>query len=120
IGSGPFSADPTTFADALAILERLAPGAAPRALGRLALGASGQAEETPKPGDERLAHVEVRVIAGPGRVVEEARRAALAAGAGWKVGLLARDTELEVEALAAAYVERARHEVAAGGARRIL
>jgi len=118
VGSGPFSPDPTTFGEALAIVERLAPASPPRVLSRLALGASRQIDETPKPGDPRLAAVAYHVVAGPARVHEEARRAGTAAGV--RVGVLCRDTDLRVEALAAAYVERARHEVVARGAARVL
>ncbi|MGH7326348.1 MAG: glycerate kinase type-2 family protein [Candidatus Rokuibacteriota bacterium] len=53
IASGPTAPDPTTFADALAVLERRAvrertPAAI---LARLVAGARGEVEETPKPGD---------------------------------------------------------------------
>lgn len=118
IGSGPFTPDPTTFAEALAIVERLAPHASPRAIARLALGASGQADETPKPGDPRLPRVDHRVLAGPPRVHAEARRAIEAGGV--LAGMLARETELPIETLAASYVERARRETEVGGAPRVL
>src|SRR3546814_2422245 len=61
IASGPTVADPTSFADARAILEKYridAPASVRRQL-------SGAAEETPKPGDPRLAACEVRMIARP-------------------------------------------------------
>jgi glycerate 2-kinase len=64
IGSGPTVADQSTFADALAVLERhggLAryPQAARE---RLEAGIDGGLPETPKPGDTSLAHVETLVI----------------------------------------------------------
>jgi glycerate-2-kinase len=120
IGSGPFSADPTTFADALAVVASSGAGAAfpEPARRRLEEGARGAVEETPKPGDARLAHVSYRVLAGPRRVEEEARRAIRARGL--EAGLLARDTDLEVGALAAAYLARAVDEAAAGGKPRVL
>jgi glycerate 2-kinase len=118
IGSGPLSGDPTSYGDALAAVA--ASGAAIPEAARLRLerGRRGEIEETPKPGDPRLAHVAYTVIAGPRRVAEEARRAAEARGLG--TGRLARDTELEVGALAAAYVARALDEAAAGGPPRAL
>jgi hydroxypyruvate reductase len=53
IASGPTVPDPTTFADALAVLERHElSGRVPRAaLRALEDGAAGRVEETPKPGD---------------------------------------------------------------------
>jgi hydroxypyruvate reductase len=61
IASGPTVADPTTFADARAILAEYAiepPDAVRRHL-------EAQAEETPKPDDPRLARVDNRLIARP-------------------------------------------------------
>jgi glycerate 2-kinase len=117
IASGPFSPDPTRFADALALLDRAGAGA-PAARGWLAQGAAGAMPETPKPGDPRLAHVTYEILAGPERVVEEALRAV--EDAGQATGLLERNTELSVPALAAAYADRAHAEATAGGAPRIL
>ena len=63
IASGPCAPDPTTFADALAVLERFAV-APPAAIGaHLRKGAAGGEPETPKPGDAVFARVENRVIA---------------------------------------------------------
>jgi glycerate 2-kinase len=64
IGSGPTVGDPSTFADALAVLERHGglsrfPSSVVELLGR---GARGEAVETPKPGDARLARAETHVI----------------------------------------------------------
>jgi len=80
-------------------------------------GAAGHAPETPKPGDRRLAHVRYEILAGPERVPAEAR--ALVEAQGWTAGLLSRDTEARVEALAEGYGERARHEAGAGGRTRV-
>src|SRR5262249_38005717 len=120
IGLGPFSADPTTFADALAAVASSGAGAAfpEAARRRLEEGARGAVEETLKPGDARLAHVSYRVLAGTRRVEEEARRPVRAGGL--EAGLLARATDLEVGALAAAYLARAVDEAAAGGKPRVL
>jgi glycerate 2-kinase len=63
IGSGPTVGDPTTFAEALASVDRLAQERFPRRA-RIVLerGAAGRLEETPKPGDSRLAGDVYRVI----------------------------------------------------------
>lgn len=87
IGSGPLVPDPTTFRDAISILERLGIGEAHAGvMGRLKRGAAGgpaAPEETPKPGDPRFASVTSRVIANNARVVEAAATAAK--GLGWSV-----------------------------------
>jgi glycerate 2-kinase len=68
IGSGPTVPDPSTTADALAILERyrIEPPAAVLAHLRAAN------DETPKPGDPRLAAAETAVIARPQASLEAA------------------------------------------------
>jgi hydroxypyruvate reductase len=63
IASGPCAPDPTTYADALAVLDRYGVAAPEAVLRRLRQGAQGQIEETPKPGDPRFSRVENRVIA---------------------------------------------------------
>ena len=79
IGSGPSVPDPTTYSDALAVLDRRAlRGRVPatvRAL--LEAGAGGAAEETLKPGEIDPARVDVAVV-GSNRVARAAaaRRAA--------------------------------------------
>jgi hydroxypyruvate reductase len=121
IGSGPLSPDPTTYADALAVVAATAGDGSdfpPAARALLEAGARGERDETPKPGDPRLARVAYEVVAGPAEVAARARRAA--EGAGLRAGVLWRDTELDVEALARAVLERAAHEAAAGGAPRAL
>jgi glycerate 2-kinase len=66
IGSGPTVADPTTFADALAIVDRLDVRAEMPAgvMTVLAAGAAGFRPETPKPGDRRLARSTYAVVGG--------------------------------------------------------
>ncbi len=63
IASGPCAADPSTYADALAVLRRwnVTPPASVAAW--LARGERGEIAETPKPGDPRLAGVANRIIA---------------------------------------------------------
>jgi glycerate-2-kinase len=84
IGSGPTAADPTTFADALAVVERVernAPGSFPgAALHHLEQGAAGRIEETPKPGDPRLKNAGVHVIGGRREALAGAASAARALG----------------------------------------
>ncbi|MBK1667725.1 glycerate kinase [Rhodovibrio sodomensis] len=76
IASGPTVADPTTFADARAILAKY--GIDPPAAVRQHLETA--AEETPKPGDTRLARVENRLIARPQASLEAMAEAAREAG----------------------------------------
>jgi hydroxypyruvate reductase len=118
IASGPFSPDPTTFAQALAVLDRYAPGAAPAARACLVRGAEAALPETPKPGDPRLSGVRYEILAGPDRVPAEARRSLQAAG--HPVGELVLQADVDVEVLAAEYGRRARRESAAGGSLRVL
>jgi glycerate 2-kinase len=77
IASGPTVADPTTFADALDVLERYnvlhqTPVAILR---RLESGVRGEIAETPKPGDPALARVG-NLIIGSNRLAAEAALAA--------------------------------------------
>ncbi len=76
IASGPTVADPTTCADALAIIERYGIDV-PTAV--LALLESGEGESI-KPGDPRLANSETRIIAAPQMALEAAAQVARAAG----------------------------------------
>lgn len=63
IASGPCSADPSTYADALEVLRRWGVTPPDSIAQHLQAGADGQVAETPKPGDLRLAHTDTRVIA---------------------------------------------------------
>jgi glycerate 2-kinase len=76
IGSGPTVPDPTTYEDARAIIQRYGIEPPPAAVVRLAAGK----DETPKPGDPRLAGNEVRMIAAPQASLEAAAAVAKAAG----------------------------------------
>ncbi|MCB1909559.1 MAG: glycerate kinase [Rhodocyclaceae bacterium] len=76
IASGPTVADPTTCADALAIVRRYAIELPEGARGVLESGAG----ETIKPGDARLARVETRMIATPRMALEAAAAVAREAG----------------------------------------
>jgi hydroxypyruvate reductase len=76
IASGPTTPDPTTSAQALAILQRYRIAAPERVLAHLRSPAS----ETPKPGDPAFARVENRLIAAPILSLRAAAEAAKAAG----------------------------------------
>jgi glycerate 2-kinase len=76
IASGPSAADATTSAEALAILEKYAIAPPPAVMRHLADPQS----ETPKPGDQRLAHVRNVLIATPQRALEAGAKVAAKAG----------------------------------------
>ena len=76
IASGPTCADPTTCADALAILQRYAIHVPPPVR---ALLESGDGESV-KPGDARLGNSEMRMIATPQMALEAAAAVAREAG----------------------------------------
>ncbi len=90
IASGPFTADPTTWAEVARIVAHLAEGgpdrpaaaALPASVRRLLEGSAGAppAEETPKPGDPRLAGVEPQILAGPVAFAQAAAEAARSLG----------------------------------------
>lgn len=62
IGSGPTVADPSTFGDALAVVDARAVGA--RVRGHLARGAAGRIAETPKPGSRAARACPTLLLAG--------------------------------------------------------
>ncbi len=76
IASGPTVADPTTSADALAIVARYRIDLPAAARTLLASGAG----ESVKPGDPRLARIETRLITAPQIALEAAAQVARAAG----------------------------------------
>ncbi len=80
IASGPCSADPSTYADAQAVLRRWSVVPAPSVEAHLAAGVRGEKPETPKPGDARLSHAHTVVIATAHASLEAASRVFLQAG----------------------------------------
>lgn len=66
IGSGPTAPDPSTFEDALAVLVRcgIAETCPTPVRERLAAGARGELEETPKPGDPVFDGTTYRIVGG--------------------------------------------------------
>jgi hydroxypyruvate reductase len=76
IASGPTVPDPSSSADALAVLEKYAIEVPEAVVAHL----RGGRDETPKPGDPRLAGAEAVLIASPQGSLEAAARAAREAG----------------------------------------
>jgi glycerate 2-kinase len=78
IASGPTAPDPTTYAEALAVIaERsLLDQVPPEVRAHLEAGARGERAETPKPGDPLFRRVETHVIGSNGRSVAAAAREA--------------------------------------------
>ena len=102
IGSGPTVADATTYADARAILERYGIEPPPAVARHL----REAREETPKPGDPRLAHCETVLVATPAMALEAA--AAAARRQGLSVVMLGDAVEGEARAVAAEQARLAR------------
>ncbi|SFR35145.1 glycerate kinase type-2 family protein [Halorubrum sodomense] len=82
IASGPLSADPTTYADALAVLDRYGIDAPAAVTDRLERGAAGELAETPGPGDPPFdgAGVDVRIVASARTALNAAREVAAERG----------------------------------------
>ena len=94
IASGPTVPDPTTFADALGVLERYRIAGPPAVLAHLERGE----DETPKPGDPRLLRARSIVVARSGQALDAA--AGLATEAGFAATILGDDLEGEARELA--------------------
>ncbi len=111
IASGPAAPDPTTFADALAVLR--AKGVletVPRSVrARLEAGARGEVEETPKPGDPLFARVDHAVIGSNSLSVAAA--AAAARRLGYRTVERPHPLIGQARAAAGLLLEEARHEV---------
>jgi glycerate 2-kinase len=108
IGSGPTVADPSTLADARAILDRYRlelPDAVGRAL-------ADTANETPKPGDPGLASSRFQLVARPADAFRAAEAAVRAAG--FECILLGDRLEGEAREVAADHARLARDMLAKG------
>lgn len=105
IGSGPTVADSTTFTDALAVLSKYRIDPPANVMAHLKAGAAGKIEETPKPGDPRLAKVETIMVATPKRSLEAA--AAVATQHGCEVLMLGDNLEGEARELGATHARQA-------------
>jgi glycerate 2-kinase len=97
IASGPTVADPTTFADARAVVERYGL----RLTQRVRRHLEEARDETPKPGDSRLEGGEIVVLVTPGEALEAA--AARARAGGLTPMILGADLEGEARELALAH-----------------
>ena len=109
IGSGPTVPDPTTLADARAIVARYRlelPEVVTRAL-------ADPANETPKPGDRRLRHHLLRAGDAAGRGLRRGR-GRRARAAGYECILLGTQVEGEAREVAAAHARLARDLQAQG------
>ena len=108
IASGPTAPDRSTFAEALAVLERKDVAArVPAAVReRLTAGVEGRIEETPKPGDRLFERVRNVVIGNNALVVDAA--AAEARRLGYRAELLTRSLQGEAREVARDLVARAR------------
>jgi hydroxypyruvate reductase len=74
IASGPCAPDPTTFQDAVDVLNRFDIKPPQAVLKHLIAGLRGEREETPKPGSPVFENVENRIIATPRRSLKAAAR----------------------------------------------
>lgn len=115
IGSGPTVPDPSTLADARAVLARRGP--AMEGLGfpippEVERALSDPASETPKPDDAAFASAEFRLIATPAMSIAEATR--LAREMGYEVMDLGDVVTGEASEVALAHAELARTARAAG------
>ncbi|MEX2217637.1 MAG: DUF4147 domain-containing protein [Phycisphaerales bacterium] len=91
VGSGPFAHDPSTYGDALAVLDRRsARQAAPAVTRFLEAGARGEHPETAKPGNPAFERVRHAVIGSNRTAAEAAERAAV------RLGFRVAHLELEV------------------------
>jgi hydroxypyruvate reductase len=107
IASGPTVPDPTTCADALAIVRRYGIEVPPAVVDVLASGRG----ESVKPGDPRLAGIQTRMITAPGMALAAAAR--VAQEAGFATAILGDAIEGEArdvgKVMAAIALEVARH-----------
>lgn len=114
IGSGPTAADPTTYADALEVLERagVLPKLARAVRSQLEAGARGEHRETPKPGDPCFERCEYRLVATLDSALSAIESAAQELGL--RVESLGRVLAGEARERAAELAERARDARARG------
>jgi len=107
IGSGPTVADPSTFAEARAVLVKYHITPSEAVAQRLASD-----DETPKPGDARLARAEAKLIARPQDALEAA--AETARQAGYRPVILSDSLEGEARDVALVHAGIARQIIAHG------
>lgn len=100
IASGPLSPDPTTYADALAVLDRYGIDA-PAVRDHLDAGRRGDREETPGVGDTAFDRVHTHILAGGRTAVD----AAVEVAREWDVTPLVLSTRIRGEAREAALTQ---------------
>jgi hydroxypyruvate reductase len=105
IASGPLSPDPTTFADAWAVLQRygLVERVPPAVRERLQAGREGRLSDTPKPGAALFGRVHAAIV-GSNRMAAEA---AVEVARAWGLNALLLSTFVEGEARQVARVAAA-------------
>jgi hydroxypyruvate reductase len=114
IGSGPTVADPTTYAEALEIAERVG-GLPAGVMERLRRGARGEVPETAKPGDPRVTGHFYEVIANRRTALDGARQAAEARG--YRVFEIPEPVTGEARDASRAFVAQAAAMTSAAGGR---
>lgn len=97
IASGPTVPDPTTFEDALEVLQAREITPPPAVRAHLQAGDAGEREETPKPGDPAFDRASAYVIAGNGDALAGA--AAEAERLGYRARIVADDLEGEARSV---------------------
>lgn len=115
IASGPISPDPTTYADAVRILENrgLWANAPPPIREHLEAGVRGTIPESPKPGDRDLAGTIARIIGSARTAAEGAARKARALGYAPRIATLALTGEARRAGQRLGRLARRTHERAA-------
>ena len=116
IASGPTVPDPTTWADAMTILDRFDPGdLLPETVRRVIReGLEGRRPETPKPGGPGFGRVENVIVGNNFDALLAARDAA--AGLGFPARILSSDIEGEAREVAADHARMAREAREKGAA----
>lgn len=120
IASGPTAPDPSTYGEALAVLEKYglmgrAPGGAVEALKK---GAEGGLPETPKPGSRAFGSVENIIVGGNRKALDAARERAR--GLGLEAEIISDALRGEARLAAAWLSEKARAARSSGGRRLLI
>lgn len=114
IASGPTVADPSTFADARSILAKYRIDGPEPVIRHL----QAAEDETPKPGDARLANADYRMIARPAEMLAAAE--AELTKAGYRTVMLGDDLEGEARTVGAEHADLAQRLAGEGGRAAIL
>jgi hydroxypyruvate reductase len=114
IGSGPTAPDPTTFLDALEVLEKyqLADRVPAAVRERLRQGAAGKLPETPKPGDPLFQNVH-NVVVGSNRLAMEAA-ARKSSSLGYRTLILSSSMQGETREVARVHAQILREVCSSG------